>query len=180
MPRGHRLPKVGESPINMKYIIELGEIGDTRVNLNDCEAVEERCKRYFELCDKHKAPPTKAGLSTALGCRSNDALHERTMGRMSDRPSSHILQKYVSLIEECYNQIVLNGGSGTVGAIFLLKAKCGYQETTQHTIIHQNALSDGLSSPAELEQKYAELPVQDADFVELPAVDAEFEVLETE
>lgn len=125
------------------------------VDTSDPKQVEERIFWYFQLCVEQNMKPTVTGFSRALG------YSRRTIDRWKngiDRPQNYaVIEKAYDVLEELWENWMVNGQINPASGIFLGKNHFGYKDVQDVVVTPQNPLGDAVDAEA-IEQKYAELP----------------------
>lgn len=158
-------PNYGQEHIkpgdNSKYIRHaLKTLNMPSIDISDPKQVEERVAWYFEHCLSQDMKPTVTGLCNALGICRNTI---RTWYNEDFRAMTHapIIKRAYALLEELWEDYMLNGKINPVSGIFIGKNAWNYADK-QEVVVTPNAQSDNLDVAA-IEAKYAELPEPDED-----------------
>ena len=125
------------------------------IDNTDPVQVERRVTEYFTLCANNDVKPTVTGYRSALGV-SRTTLWEWKNG--VNRASTHqeIILRGYDMLEELWEQYMLNGKVNPVAGIFLGKNNFGYQDKQEYVLTPKTTMEQ--VDPATLEAKYAELP----------------------
>ena len=126
------------------------------IDISDEKQVEARIKWYFNHCADNEMKPTVKGLCNAIGVSRNTL---RTWYNEEYRGATHsaMIKKAYDLLEELWEDYMLNGKINPVSGIFLGRNHWGYQDKIDLVVTPNNGQLD----PADvtvIEQKYAELP----------------------
>ena len=126
------------------------------IDISDEKQVEERVIWYFSHCADNEMKPTVKGLCNALGISRNTL---RTWYNEEYRGATHsaIIKKAYDLLEELWEDYMLNGKINPVSGIFLGRNHWGYQDKIDVVVTPNNGQLEP-SDVAAIEQKYAELP----------------------
>ena len=126
------------------------------IDISDVTQVEERIQWYFNHCATDDMKPTVNGLCNALGI-SRDTLCQ--WKNENTRASSHsdTIKKAYKILEQMWENYMMNGKINPVAGIFLGKNMFGYQDKQDIVVTPNNPLGDS-ADPSTIAQKYAELP----------------------
>ena len=104
------------------------------LNLDDDGAVADRVVWYFEHCATDDMKPTVSGLANSLGI-TRQTLYKwaqgQTRGEKSDR--SDLIKRAYDLLNELWEDYMLNGKVNPVSGIFLGKNHFGYTDKQEVT-----------------------------------------------
>lgn len=146
-----------EAGDNSKYLRHaLATLNMPPIDISDPKQVEERIYWYFTHCADNEMKPTVKGLCNALGISRNTL---RTWYNEDFRGATHsaIIKRAYDLLEELWEDYMLNGKINPVSGIFLGRNHWGYQDKVD-LVITPNAAGVQELDAATIEQKYAELP----------------------
>lgn len=155
------LDKFGQEYIepgdNTKYVRHaLTTLSMPPIDISDPKQVEERIVWYFGHCMEQDMKPTVMGMCNALGISRNTLrlwYHEEFRGTTH----APIIKKAYALLEELWEDYMLNGKINPVSGIFLGKNAWGYRDQQEFVVSpSQNRIDP--SDVATIEAKYAELP----------------------
>lgn len=157
----HNLPQMQEMNTtpgdNSRYLRHaLTTLGLPAIDISDPKQVEERINWYFLHCADNDMKPTVMGLCNSLGISRNTL---RTWYNEDFRGKTHspIVKKAYALLEELWEDYMLNGKINPVSGIFLAKNSWHYADKQEFVLTpNQNQLE--AEDVAAIEQKYAELP----------------------
>lgn len=115
------------------------------INMEDPEAVKERIKEYFKIYSDYALKPTVAGLASALGHDRHwlySVVNEIPAGgrgyKVNLNPDcAHIIKKCFRVLEEQWENYMLNGKINPVSGIFFGKNHYKYQDRTEHVVTPQ-------------------------------------------
>ena len=117
--------------------------------------VERRVTEYFTLCAQNDVRPTVTGFRSALGV-SRTSLWEWKTGHSRAGTHQEIILRGYDMLEELWEQYMLNGKINPVAGIFLGKNNFGYQDKQEYVLTPKTTMEQ--VDPIALEAKYAELP----------------------
>ena len=125
------------------------------IDISDPKQVEDRITWYFLHCADNEMKPTVKGLCNAIGISRNTL---RTWYNEEYRGSTHspMIKKAYDLLEELWEDYMLNGKINPVSGIFLGRNHWGYQDKIDLVVTPNNTME--AKNPQEIEAKYAELP----------------------
>ena len=142
---------------NSKYIRHaLATLNLPPIDIANPKQVEERIEWYFGHCIDQDMKPTVMGMCNALGISRNTL---RTWYNEDFRATTHapIVKRAYALLEELWEDYMLNGKINPVSGIFLGKNAWNYADK-QEVVLTPNT---GLPSDADIATiaaKYDELP----------------------
>lgn len=155
------LAKFGQENVqpgdNSKYIRHaLATLNLPPIDIANPQQVEERIEWYFGHCIDQDMKPTVMGMCNALGISRNTL---RTWYNEDFRATTHapIVKRAYALLEELWEDYMLNGKINPVSGIFLGKNAWNYADK-QEVVLTPNT---GLPSDADIATitaKYDELP----------------------
>lgn len=125
------------------------------VDLNDIEAVKERCNWYFEHCFSNDMKPTVSGLCNAFKISRKTLLTWKNGTFRKDTHQAVILDAY-AVMETLWEDYMQNGKINPVSGIFLAKNNYDYTDK-QEMVLTPNTQQETVDA-ATIEAKYAELP----------------------
>lgn len=162
---------------NLKYIthnMEVNALADVKVDMTDCDAVQERLNNYFILCGKNDMKPSVAGMALALGT-TRKTLYEWVHGRTKYIPASvvKLLERYYQILNAQMEDYMQNGKINPVAGIFLMKNNMGYEDKKEITVAPGENLGEEVAAE-ELRRKYIDA-VQSEDIKQLTEGSAEEE-----
>ena len=142
---------------NSRYLRHaLATLNMPPIDIADEKQVEERVSWYFHHCADNEMKPTVKGLCNALGISRNTL---RTWYNEEYRGATHsaIIKKAYDLLEELWEDYMLNGKINPVSGIFLGRNHWGYQDKID-LVVTPNTGQPDPADMAAIAQKYAELP----------------------
>lgn len=131
------------------------------IDIADEAQVAKRIEWYFTHCSKNDMKPTVKGLCNSLGVTRNTL---RTWYNEDYRSSTHsdIIKKAYNLLEELWEDYMLNGKINPVSGIFLGRNHWGYQDKIDLVITPNNPLGDA-PNQKQLEERIAGSVVVDEE-----------------
>lgn len=142
---------------NSKYLRHaLTTLNLPPIDIADEKQVEERIQWYFNHCIENDMKPTVKGLCNSIGISRNTI---RTWYNEEYRGKTHskIIRKAYDLLEELWEDYMLNGKINPVSGIFLGRNNWGYQDKVD-IVVTPNTNNIDVPDLATIEAKYAELP----------------------
>ena len=148
-PRGGNSPVIGNNGLqveqgdNTKFLnlsIRLASLPS--IDLRNEKQVAERINEYFTIHAEQDMKPTVAGLGIALGT-SRQTLwaikNNQPMGGMGNMPKNpkevtDLIKKAYFIMENQWEQYMVNGKINPVTGIFLAKNNFGYQDKTEYVL----------------------------------------------
>lgn len=156
------LQKFGEEYIepgdNSKYIRHaLATLNLPPIDIADPRQVEDRIDWYFHHCADNEMKPTVTGFCNALGVHK-DTIRSWHVGEFRAGTHQDIIRRAYRVLEELWEDYMLNGKINPVSGIFLGKNQwTGYQDK-QELVLTPNQGQIQEADVAAIEAKYAELP----------------------
>ena len=141
---------------NSKYLRHaMATLNLPPIDISDEKQVEERIDWYFHHCITNDMKPTVKGLCNAIGISRNTI---RTWYNEEYRGSTHakVVRKAYDLLEELWEDYMLNGKINPVSGIFLGRNNWGYQDKVDVVITPNTTIEE--VDVKTIEAKYAELP----------------------
>lgn len=160
------LAKFGQENVqpgdNTKYLKHALACWDLPVlDINDDDAVADRIRWYFEHCGADDMKPTVSGLANALGVSRTTLLDWAKGNRRGENSDRAVMVKRAyDLLNELWEDYMLNGKVNPVSGIFLGKNHFGYTDKQEVTLTPGKSLGEEIS-PAQLEEKYADVIVDE-------------------
>lgn len=127
------------------------------IDVADPRQVEERIKWYFGHCANSDMKPTVNGMCNALGIH-RDTLHTWRTGEHRKGTHQAVVLKAYRLLEELWEDYMLNGKVNPVSGIFLAKNMFPGYSDKQEFVLTPNQNTIDTVDVATIEAKYAELP----------------------
>lgn len=143
---------------NSKYIRHaLASLNLPPIDIADEKQVANRIDWYFHHCIDNEMKPTVKGLCNALGGISRNTLRLWYNGDCRGNTHAPIVRKAYDLLEELWEDYMLNGKINPVSGIFLGKNNFGYQDK-QDIVVTPNQNNVEPIDAEIIAEKYAELP----------------------
>ena len=156
-----QLPDV-EPGDNSRYLRHaLATMNLPPIDISDPKQVEGRIDWYFEHCISNDMKPTVSGMCNALGIH-RDTIHTWRTGAVRKNTHQEIVLRAYRLLEELWEDYMMNGKINPVSGIFLGKNLWGYADK-QEFVVTPNTGAIQEADVATIEAKYAELPTIDND-----------------
>lgn len=118
--------------------------------------VEERIKWYFGHCVNSDMKPTVSGMCNAIGIH-RDTLHTWKTGEARKGTHQEVVLRAYRVLEELWEDYMLNGKVNPVAGIFLGKNLFQYRDQQEYVVTPNTAMPEAVDV-ATIEAKYAELP----------------------
>lgn len=142
---------------NSRYLRHaLATLNMPPIDISDHKQVEERIDWYFYHCIDNEMKPTVSGLCNALGI-TRETLRTWKTGEQRGKTHSDPVNRAYRMLEELWEDYMLNGKINPVSGIFLGKNNFGYADKQEY-VLTPNAGGIQEVDPATIEAKYAELP----------------------
>jgi hypothetical protein len=125
------------------------------IDISDPKQVETRINWYFDHCINNEMKPTVKGFCNSLGITRQTLLTWKNGEYRADTHQAIILRAY-NVLEELWEDYMLNGKINPVSGIFLGKNAWNYADK-QEVVLTPNAL-DNDADAATIAAKYEELP----------------------
>lgn len=158
---------------NSKFLmtaLAVKEIGKTKVDLTDAEAVTERIRQYFELMTERDQKPTMTGLAMALGYRRQrlyeiqnnlpiGGLHGNAAtfyGHTENPTPPHVREiicQALELMTTLWEDYMQNGKINPASGIFIGKNFYGMKDEVEHVVSAPNNPLDNYSAE-DIAEKY--------------------------
>lgn len=167
-PRGGNSPVIGNNGYNLepgdnsKFLgISMQLMKLPKIDIRDEQQVEERLEEYFQIQYDNDCKPTVVGMAMALGISRQSLWAIRTGNPMGGRgnestlpPSvTDLIKKAYFLMENLWEQYMLNGKINPVTGIFLGKNNFGYQDKTEY-VLTPNTNQDNDYSAEDIRARY--------------------------
>lgn len=167
---GSKSPVIGNNMLildegdNTKYLsLNAALMNMPNIDLNDPVAVQQRLMEYFELYAEADTKPTVVGMAAALNGHSRRWLYAVThdvptggKGYMANIPkdSANYIKKAYVLLENLWENYMLNGKVNPVVGIFLGKNNYGYQDKTEY-VVSPNTQNEEEYDVNDIKKRYA-------------------------
>lgn len=167
-PRGGNSPMIGMNGYNLepgdnsKFLAVSMELMNLpKIDIRNDEQVKERLDLYFQIQYEFDCKPTVAGMAMALGISRQSLWAIRTnspMGGTGNMPNlpPHItdrIKRAYFLMENLWENYMVNGKINPVTGIFLGKNNFGYQDKTEY-VVTPNQNTDSEYSAADIRERY--------------------------
>ena len=127
------------------------------IDISSAAQVEERVMWYFSHCAESDMKPTVKGLCNALGIH-RDTIHTWKTGERRAGTHKEIVLKAYDMMEELWEDYMLNGKINPVSGIFLGKNLWGYADKQEYVVTPNTGNNYADVDMEAIEAKYAELP----------------------
>lgn len=155
--RGDLVPQTKPGD-NARYLKNaMGIYNMAAIDIADPKQVEERIVQYFKYCEENDMKVGQEGLCFALGI-SRQTFWNWANGQYRGNTHLDLVKKAQSFLRTIWEQYMLNGKINPVAGIFLAKNQYGYADRQELEITPKNPMTDGLNTPAAIEEAYAMLP----------------------
>lgn len=146
---------------NSKYLAHaMAVMSMPPIETKDVKQVEKRVQEYFMLCVDNDIKPTVKGLCNALRI-GRSTLFDWKKGRFRGDTHQAVVCRAHDLLEELWEDYMLNGKVNPVSGIFLGKNNFGYRDQ-QEISLAPTVAQPYEALPAEvIEAKYDLLPDED-------------------
>ena len=127
------------------------------IDISNPNEVDARIKWYFGHCVNSDMKPTVSGMCNALGIHRN-TLYDWKMGNNRKGTHQEVALRAYSVLEELWEDYMLNGKVNPVAGIFLGKNLFQYKDQQEYVLTpNQGGIPEAID-PSTLDAKYAELP----------------------
>ena len=142
---------------NSKYLRHaLATLDMPPIDISNAAQVSDRLSWYFNHCADSDMKPTVNGMCNALGIH-RDTLHTWRTGEYRADSHQAIIMKAYRVLEELWEDYMLNGKINPVSGIFLSKNLFyGYADKQEFVLTPNSGLSE--EDAATIAAKYDELP----------------------
>ncbi len=129
--RNRRFGDYTEKGDNARYLRHaLASFKLPPIDISDPAQVEERIFWYFDHCGENDMKPTVSGLSNALGIH-RDTFNEWKNGERRSSTHNDIIKKAYKILEELWEDYMMNGKINPASGIFLGKNLFGYRDEVE-------------------------------------------------
>jgi hypothetical protein len=111
------------------------------VDLDDPDAVRQRINEYFDFCIANDRKPTMVGMANWLRV-SRQTLNNWKLGVYRESTNKPIVEEYIMLLEELWQDYMMNGKVNPASGIFLGKNMFGYKDVQDVVVTPQNPLGE--------------------------------------
>lgn len=153
---GNELVSPGDNSRYLAHAMTIME--QPPIDISNPKEVEARIQWYFGHCVNNDMKPTVNGMCNSLGIH-RDTLHTWRTGEHRKGTHQAIVLKAYRLLEELWEDYMLNGKVNPVSGIFIAKNMfAGYSDKQEFVLTpNQTAIPEAVDA-ATIEAKYAELP----------------------
>ena len=127
------------------------------IDRSNPKEVEERIKWYFGHCVNSDMKPTVSGMCNAIGIH-RDTLHTWKTGQARQGTHQEVVLRAYRVLEELWEDYMLNGKVNPVAGIFLGKNLFQYRDQQEYVVTPNTGGIPEAVDVATIEAKYAELP----------------------
>ena len=127
------------------------------IDRSNPKEVEERIKWYFGHCVNSDMKPTVSGMCNAIGIH-RDTLHTWKTGEARKGTHQEVVLRAYRVLEELWEDYMLNGKVNPVAGIFLGKNLFQYRDQQEYVVTPNTGSVPEALDVATIEAKYAELP----------------------
>lgn len=167
-PRGGNSPVIGNNGLmledgdNNKFTsVSLQLLNMPSIDIRDEVAVQERLNEYFNLMAEKDMKPTIAGIAMALGTTRQTLWaikNNQPMGGNGNLPNmppavTDLIKKAYLLMENLWENYMVNGKINPVTGIFLGKNNYGYQDKTEY-VLTPNSNQDNDYNAEDIRSRY--------------------------
>lgn len=167
-PRGGNSPVIGDNGLmvdegdNNKYTsVSLRLLNLPSIDLHNPEEVHTRLNEYFGIMAEKDMKPTVAGMALALGTTRQTLWaikNNQPMGGNGNLPNmprevTDSIKKAYLLMENLWENYMVNGKINPVSGIFLGKNNYGYQDKTEY-VLTPNQQNDSDYNAEDIRQRY--------------------------
>ncbi len=167
-PKSHPKENFGQENIqpgdNAKYLRHaMMSLDLPPIDIDSDEQVQERIIWYFNHCADNDMKPTVTGMANALGI-SRFTLRDWSNGYRRGKTDNRteIIQKAYGVLNELWEDYMLNGKINPVSGIFIGKNHFNYADKSEVVLTPKNPLGD-MENPEDIRQKYLESIVDDGE-----------------
>lgn len=148
----------GDSGDNARYLAHAMVIMEQPpIDRTNPVEVEERIKWYFGHCVNSDMKPTVSGMCNAIGIH-RDTLHTWKTGEARKGTHQEVVLRAYRVLEELWEDYMLNGKVNPVAGIFLGKNLFQYRDQQEYVVTPNTGGIPEAMDVATIEAKYAELP----------------------
>lgn len=127
------------------------------IDITNPREVEARIEWYFGHCVNGDMKPTVSGMCNAIGIH-RDTLHTWKTGEARRGTHQEVVLRAYRVLEELWEDYMLNGKVNPVAGIFLGKNLFQYRDQQEYVLTpNQGNIPEAIDA-ATIEAKYAELP----------------------
>lgn len=133
------------------------------IDLDRDDQVQGRIEWYFGHCIDSDIKPTVTGLANALGVERR-TLHDWKIGKRRGRKDNRteIINRAYNVLEELWEDYMLNGKINPVSGIFIGKNHFGYADKSEVVLRPESPLGE-MENPEDIQSRYIESAVDEED-----------------
>lgn len=131
------------------------------IDISDAGQVEERITWYFNHCLENDSKPGIAGLCNALGISRMTFFNWQSKVTQGRKEHHELAVRAKGIIEELYEQYMMNGKINPVSGIFLMKNNFAGYYDRQDVVLTPGSPLEPQKNEAELKRLYAANDVED-------------------
>ena len=131
------------------------------IDISDPEQVEGRITWYFNHCLENDCKPGVAGLCNALGITRMTFFNWQSKITRDRKEHHELAVRAKGIIEELYEQYMMNGKINPVSGIFLMKNNFAGYYDRQDVVLTPGSPLDPQKNEAELKRLYSANDVED-------------------
>lgn len=159
---GHERAEPGDNARYLRHALAVFDLPP--IDISDPVQVEERIRWYFNYCIDSDMKPTVNGLCNAIGI-NKQTFWEWGHGVTRSKTHGGLVKKAYALLNELWEDYMLNGKVNPASGIFLGKNHFGYKDVQEIQVAAQNPLGE-MQDEAELRQRITDSIVVEADETE--------------
>ena len=135
----------------LEHALAVRQMG--KVDLKDAYAVKERTEEYFQMCLEEDLKPTLSGYAASLGCTTAQLYDIRNDLSHVDTKEAEIIKGAYQLLEQLWEDYMLNGKVNPVSGIFMAKNQFSdmYRDSKEVIVKHDNTPAE---SPEAIKERY--------------------------
>ena len=149
-----------------KHSMEIMALKPLNLEICSPKKLEERCIKYFEICDKYNFRPTIAGFASAIGVTRQTLLKFINGERACPLDNYQVLERFYAMLNAMIETFMQEGTINNISGIFLMKNNFGYKDQTDYVVNNRqedtipedklieeaNLLTQGLPKLADFEE----------------------------
>lgn len=133
-----------------------------KIDTSDPKQVEQRVDEYLRFCVQNNMIPGIAGCSLWIGVHRS-TLNDWKNGTPERKEHQKIIQRFYGVVNELYEDLLMNNMISPQAGIFILKVWFGYKDRSDHVLTFDNNPYKDLTGK-EVKKKYLEnIPAPDTD-----------------
>lgn len=147
---GNEFAEPGDNSRFLRFALESWDLPP--IDISDPKQVEQRIKDYFVHCAQNDRKPSIIGMGNWLGV-DRDTVTRWRKGDYRKETHCGIIKKAVALLEEQWNDWMMNGKINPASGIFLGKNMFGYKDVQDVVVAPSSPLGD-VADAAQIADKY--------------------------